>query len=74
VATKVVNERGDAVYKQEGVVDPRQRPQFGVDAGATITLEGFEPGLYRLGLEARVGDSKAASAMRKVAFVVTGPP
>lgn len=71
IAATVVNDRGEVVYQQDGGVDPRERPRLGVDFGATIELDDFSPGVYRLGVEARTVGEKAVSAKREVAFIVT---
>lgn len=70
IAATVVNDRGEVVYQQDGVVDPRERPRLGVDFGATIKLDEFSPGVYRLSVAARTTGEKAVSAKREVAFIV----
>jgi hypothetical protein len=72
VATTVANDGGDVVFERAGVVNPSERPRLGVDFGATIALDRFPPGVYRLNVEARIGGEKPVSAKPQVSFVVTG--
>jgi VWFA-related protein len=71
VATMLVDEAGNIVYRQEGSVAPSQRPTPGVDAGVTIDLKRYAPGSYRLVVEARTEGNKPIAAKREIPIVLT---
>jgi hypothetical protein len=67
----VTNEAGTVVYRQEGTVDPSERPNLGVDMGTTIHLEELDPGAYRLTIEAKTSGKRALITRRELPFVVS---
>jgi len=71
VATTVANDRGEEVFRQEGVVVPAERPRLGVDLGVTIDLGNWAPGLYRLAVEATTKGGKLLAAKRELTFTVS---
>jgi VWFA-related protein len=71
VVTKMTNGQGQVVYEQGGSVDPNQRPNRGVDLGATIPLGKHPPGRYQLIVEVRTSDNRPLTARRELPFVVS---
>jgi VWFA-related protein len=75
IATTVTNiENGEEVYRQEGAVEPADRPQQGVDFGVTLNPQRWQPGRYQLTVAARTTSGKALSAQQSVPLVVTAAP
>jgi hypothetical protein len=71
IAATVINEHGEEVYRQAGTVQPAERPKHGVDFGATIRLEGWQPGSYRLAIEVKTAGGKPLAAKRELTFIVS---
>jgi VWFA-related protein len=71
IGTTVTNEAGAVVYRQDGIVDPSERPNLGVDMGTTVHLERLDPGAYRLTIEAKTSGKRALITRRELPFVVS---
>jgi VWFA-related protein len=70
VAVTVANERGEEVYRQDGNVPPEKWTKEAVDVGTTLRLDGWQPGLYRITVEAKTTGSKPLGAKRELTFLV----